>query len=47
MTRAIETRGLSRSFAGVRTVDAGDLRVERGTLLWVSRPERRGQIDHD
>ena len=32
MTLAIETRRLTRTFAGVRAVDALDLRVERGTF---------------
>lgn len=43
MSLAIETRGLSRSFAGVRAVAALDLRVERGTFYGFLGPNGAGK----
>ena len=43
MTLAIETRGLSRSFAGVRAVDSLDLRVECGTFYGFLGPNGAGK----
>ena len=43
MTLAIETLGLSRSFGGIKAVDALDLRVERGTFYGFLGPNGAGK----
>src|SRR3954471_7933488 len=43
MTPAIETRGLTRSFGGVRAVDGIDLKVERGTFYGFLGPNGAGK----
>ena len=43
MTLAIETRGLTRSFGGVRAVDTLDLQVERGTFYGFLGPNGAGK----
>src|SRR4051795_12052581 len=43
MTPAIETRGLTRSFGGVRAVDGIDLRVESGTFYGFLGPNGAGK----